>query len=160
MNLKQRLHKLEQHLQRRRCRCTNSAELSWPTHQPDPHCPNCAGERLVHPLTHHPGTAEPLIRAVLPLIEKADTGHNQIDLSKLTNTEVHQLKTAFQALEHTTPTPHPKRKPERPPDTARNSCVACERSTHTGPPPIRPRFQEPLLYPLSYGGATAILPGS
>src|SRR5436190_336316 len=71
------------------------------------------------------------------------------------NQRLHKLKTAFQALEHTTPKPHPQRQPERHQTRLENSCVACERSTHTGPPPIRPRFQEPLLYPLSYGGSRA-----
>jgi hypothetical protein len=121
MNLNQRLHRLEQQLRQQRCRCTNSAELSWPTHQPDPHCPSCAGERLVHPLKHHPRNAEPLIRAALPIIEKADAGHNRIYLNKLTNTELHQLKTALQALEHANPKTHPKRKPERPPDAGSNT---------------------------------------
>src|SRR5204863_9286635 len=52
---------------------------------------------------------------------KADAGHNRIYLNKLTNTELHQLKTALQTVEHTNPKPRPKRKPEPPPDAASNT---------------------------------------
>ena len=69
-----------------------------------PHCPTCGGQQLVYPLPHHPRGAEPLIRQALPLLKKAYDGNTRADLGKLTDQELHQLKTALQAIEQAAPT--------------------------------------------------------
>src|SRR5207245_1391528 len=83
-NLNNRIIRLEHTLGTLPCSCPNSTQLSWPGHQPDPHCRSCGGERLLYPLTHHPGPGEPLIREALPLIAKAYDGNTRADLSTLT----------------------------------------------------------------------------
>jgi hypothetical protein len=98
-NLNHRLSRLEQTLGSLPCSCPSSADLAWPGHQPDTHCRSCGGERLIYPLAHHPRDAERLIRQALPLITKAYDGNPRPDLSTLTNHELHQLKTALQAVE-------------------------------------------------------------
>jgi hypothetical protein len=98
-NLDSRIDRLEYTLGTLPCRCPDSANLAWPGHQPNPHCANCGGERLIYPLVHHPGPAEPLIRQALPIIAKAFGADRRADLSTLTDQELRQLKTALQAVE-------------------------------------------------------------
>jgi hypothetical protein len=97
-----RISRLEHTLQALPCPCPNSAELAWPGHQPHPNCPTCGGERLIYPLPHPPRKAEPLIRQALPILTKAYIGNQRADLSKLTDQELDQLKTALQAVEQAT----------------------------------------------------------
>jgi hypothetical protein len=109
MNLQNRISQLERTLSALPCNCPNSADLAWPGHEPDTNCPRCGGKRLIYPLANHPRSAEPLIREALPLIKKAYGANTHADLSKLNDQELHQLKTALQAVDHTAPTntPHP-----------------------------------------------------
>jgi hypothetical protein len=72
--------------------------------EPNTNCPTCGGQKLVYPLPHHPRRAEPLIRQALPLLKKAFGTEQRADLSKLTDQELHQLKTALQAIEQAAPT--------------------------------------------------------
>jgi len=97
--LNNRIRRLEHTLEAISCICPNGADLAWPGHQPDPNCPTCGGERLIYPLPHHPCGAEPLIRQALPILTKAYVGNQRADLSKLTDHELDQLKTALQAVE-------------------------------------------------------------
>jgi hypothetical protein len=99
VNLNNRIARLERALTSQRCDCDHNADLSWPGHEPNPHCPACGGERLVYPLPHHPRAAEPLIRQALPIIKKAFGNDKSGDLGKLTDQELEQLKTALQAVE-------------------------------------------------------------
>ena len=99
-NLNNRISRLEHRLGTLPCHCQNSADRACPGHQPDPHCRSCGGERLIYPLANHPRDAEPLIRQALPIIEKAFGTDQRADLTTLTNHELHQLKTALQAVEH------------------------------------------------------------
>jgi hypothetical protein len=101
MTLSQRIHRLEHTPGQLHYTCTKSAELARPRHQPEPHCPTCGGERRIYELPHHPREAEPPIRPTLPIIEKAYSNNDRADLAKLTDSELHQLKTALQALEPT-----------------------------------------------------------
>jgi hypothetical protein len=101
MNLNHRISRLERTLATQRCDCPNNADLAWPGHQPDPHCPRCGRARLIYPLAHHPRDNEPLIRQALPTIQKTFGTDQRADLSTLTNHELHQLKTALQAVEQT-----------------------------------------------------------
>jgi hypothetical protein len=96
-NLNHRITQLEQTLASQRCCCSNSADLAWPGHTPPSNCPDCGGERLIYQLQHDPGSAEHLIRDVLPLMAKTDNGTNRPDLSKLTDHELQQLKEALLA---------------------------------------------------------------
>jgi hypothetical protein len=102
MNLNNRITRLEQTLASRPCKCPDCADLSWPGHQPNSHCPRCGGQRLIYPLTHHPRAAEPLLRDALPILAKSYNGRERADLSKLTDPELQQLKQALQAAEDTT----------------------------------------------------------
>jgi hypothetical protein len=103
MNLHQRIRRLEHALGELRCTCVKSADLAWPGHHSDPHCPGCAGRRLIYPLPHHPRNAEYLIRAALPIIERT-YGHNErADLTNLSDPELQQLKTALQASQQHAP---------------------------------------------------------
>jgi hypothetical protein len=116
-NLNSRTTRLEHTLGRLPCGCPNSTDLSWPGHEPDPHCPTCGGKRLVYPLAHHPGPGEPLIRRALPIIQKAFGNDQRADLSTLTDQELHQLKTALQTVEQATThkrTPMPTAKTAKP----------------------------------------------
>jgi hypothetical protein len=116
-NLNNHINRLEQTLGTLPCSCADSTHLSWPGHQPDPHCPRCGGERLVYPLAHHPGPAEPLIRQALPIIKRAFGNDKRADLGKLTDQELHQLKTALQRVEQATThkrTPMPMAKAAKP----------------------------------------------
>lgn len=97
-NINARLTKLERALAHHHCGCPNSAELSWPGHQPNPHCPHCGGQRLIYPLDQHPRHAEPLMRKALPLIQKACLDSDRADLSRLTDPELHQIKQALLAV--------------------------------------------------------------
>ncbi len=96
--LNQRITRLEQTLTTHTCICPHGAELSWPGHQPNPTCPTCSGQRLIYPLAHHPRQAEPLLRAALPIFQKAYNNDGHTDLSKLSNQELQQLKRALQAI--------------------------------------------------------------
>lgn len=102
MTLNQRITRLEQTLATQHCDCPNSADLSWPGHQPDPHCQICGGQRLIYPLDHHPRKAEPLLRKALPLISKIYDGNTK-DFSKLSDQELKQLREALQALANAGP---------------------------------------------------------
>ena len=116
-NLNSRINRLEQTLGTLPCSCPDSTQLSWPGHEPHPQCPTCGGERLVYPLAHHPGPAEPLIRQALPIIKKAFGNDKGADLGKLTDQELHQLKTALQTVEQATThkrTPMPTAKAAKP----------------------------------------------
>ena len=101
MNLNSRIAQLERTLANQHCDCPDNTDLTWPGHQPNPHCPTCGGERLIYPLAHHPRNAEPLIRQALPILQKAYGAGHRADLSTLTNQELQQLKTALQAVEQT-----------------------------------------------------------
>ena len=117
MRLHNRISQLERKLGALPCTCPHNADLSWPGHQPDPHCPSCGGERLIYPLAHHPGPGEPLIRQALPIIRKAFGNDKRADLGKLTDQELHQLKTALQTVEQATThkrTPMPTAKAAKP----------------------------------------------
>jgi len=96
-NLNSRVTRLERTLGTLPCSCPNNAELSWPGHQPDPHCARCGGERRIYPLAHQPGPAEALLRQTLPIIQKAYGNNQGADLSQLSNHELHTLKKALQA---------------------------------------------------------------
>jgi hypothetical protein len=98
MKLNTRLAKLERTLADQRCTCLNSTDLSWPGHHPHTHCSSCGGERLLCTLKHHPREAEPLLRRVLPLIEKIYINGDRSDLSKLRDHELQQVKEALLAL--------------------------------------------------------------
>ena len=119
-NLNSRINRLKQTLGTLPCSCPDSTHLSWPGHEPEPHCPTCGGERLLYPLAHHPGPGEPLLRRALPIITKTYDVNNRADLSKLTDQELHQLKTALQTVEqattdkHTPHTPGPTAKTAKP----------------------------------------------
>jgi len=98
MNINSRVSRLEHTLGTLPCNCPHSEpDLSWPGHQPDPHCARCGGERLIYPLAHQPGPAEALIRQTLPIIRKAYGNNQRADLSQLSNQELHTLKKALQA---------------------------------------------------------------
>ena len=101
MSLNSRISKLERALGALPCHCPDTAELSWPGHQPEPQCPTCGGERFIYLLPYHPREAEPLLRQALPILAKAYNGNHNADLSNLTDNELHQLKTAFQAIAQT-----------------------------------------------------------
>jgi hypothetical protein len=103
MSLNNRISQLERTLGALPCTCTNNTDLSWPGHQPDPNCPNCGGERLIYPLTHHPHNSEPLIRAALPILAKAYNSNHRADLSNLTDNELDQLKRGLQVVEEAAP---------------------------------------------------------
>ena len=116
-NLNSRINRLEQTLGTLPCSCQDSTQLSWPGHEPHPQCPTCGGERLVYPLAHHPGPGKPLIRQALPIIKKAFGNDKRADLGKLTDQELHQLKTALQTVEQATThkrTPMPTAKAAKP----------------------------------------------
>jgi hypothetical protein len=116
-NLNNRINRLEQPLGTLPCSCHDSAHLSWPGYEPDPHCPACGGERLIYPLAHQPGPGEPPIRQALPIIKKAFGNDQRADLGKLTDQELHQLKTALQTVEQATTykrTPMPTAKAAKP----------------------------------------------
>jgi hypothetical protein len=99
MTLNRRIAKLERQLGQHRCGCLSNADLSWPGNHPNHTCSTCGGERIIYTLTHHPGAAELLLQAALPLITKAYQNGNHADLTKLTDAELHQLRTAFAALQ-------------------------------------------------------------
>jgi hypothetical protein len=99
MNLNNRITRLEQRIQRQPCVCPDNADLAWPGHHPDLHCPRCGGERLIYLLSHFPRQAEAQLRAVLPILTKTYDGSDRPDYSKLTDHELQQLKQALQAAE-------------------------------------------------------------
>jgi hypothetical protein len=109
-SLNSRLDRLEHRLATLPCSCPESSDISWPGHQPNPHCPTCGGERLIYPLTHYPGPGEQLIRQALPILKKAYGAGRRADLSTLTNHELHQLKTALQAVAQAQPKTHAQRR--------------------------------------------------
>ena len=102
MNLNNRITRLEQTLASRPCKCPDCADLSWPGHQPNSHCPRCGGQRLHLPTHSPPAAAEPLLRDALPILAKSYNGSERADLSKLTDPELQQLKQALQAAQDTT----------------------------------------------------------
>jgi len=67
-----------------------------------PQLPNLRRRTPHLPLPHPPRKAEPLIRQALPILTKAYIGNQRADLSKLTDQELDQLKTALQAVEQAT----------------------------------------------------------
>jgi hypothetical protein len=99
MNLERRIARLENTLASHGCTCPDSAELSWPGNPIPPNCNNCGGQRIVYPLRQHPRQLEAVIRAGLPLIAKACADSPRADLSRLTDHELHVLRTALQAAE-------------------------------------------------------------
>jgi len=99
MNLNRRITQLEQRIQNEPCACPDNADLAWPGHHPDPHCPRCGGHRRLYLLNHHPRDAEPLVRAALPILAKTYDGSDRPDYSKLTDNELEQLKHALHAAE-------------------------------------------------------------
>ena len=111
MNLDHRIGKLERTLAALACTCPNSADLAWPGYEPGLHCDTCGGERLIYPLTNHPGHNEPLIRNALPILNKAYNGNPTADLSKLTDHELQQIRAALHA--HQLEAPEHSTKPQR-----------------------------------------------
>ena len=111
MNLNSRITRLEQRLQSQPCPCPDNTDLSWPGHQPPPHCATCGGERLIYLLNHHPRDAEAQLRAALPLLAKTHDGSDRPDYSKLTDRELQQVRAALHA--HQLEAPEHSTKPQR-----------------------------------------------
>jgi hypothetical protein len=98
MNLNNRVARLERTLAAQPCDCDDNAGLGWPGHQPNPHCTNCGGERVIFQLQHNPRQALPLLRAALPLLMKAFDGE-RLDFAKLTDDELERARVALEAAE-------------------------------------------------------------
>jgi hypothetical protein len=97
MRLNQRIARLEHALGEQPCVCEGNADLAWPGHQPDPHCRSCGGRRFIYPLNHHPAESEAQMRAALPLLAKTYDGHKRVQLDRLTDNELRQLRAALLA---------------------------------------------------------------
>jgi hypothetical protein len=103
MSLKQRIAKLETALATERCSCPTSIDLGWLGHQPPDQCTDCGGERLIYLIRDQPLGAEPLMRSVLSLLAETYDGTTRPDYSRLTDSELDQIRTALQAVEATHP---------------------------------------------------------
>jgi hypothetical protein len=57
------------------------------------------GLRVNYRLRHYPRAAEPLLRKAFPLIARVYQGNNYPDFSKLSDTELRQLRTALAAAD-------------------------------------------------------------
>ena len=129
MSVNNRISQLERTLGALPCTCPNNTDLSWPGHQPDPNCPSCGGERLIYPLTHHP----PQQRTTNP--RRPTNPHQGLQRQPARRPQQpHRQRTR----------PTQKRAP-----SSRRSSAAGVSKTQDTSRRVNPRFQEPLLYPLS-----------